>query len=140
MAATLALATTAGVMVWRMNPSPGITVPASPPTSPAVPTSPTIAEPPKPPDSPAPAPPKPATNSPGPTRGGEKTVGGRVFRLVAGEWIDARYEPLGLLPVVEIDGAGRASALTRLPALAPYAALGARVIVVHEGVVYRFRP
>jgi hypothetical protein len=34
----------------------------------------------------------------------------------------------------------RSSLLSRLPALAPYAALGERVLVVYEGTVYRFRP
>ena len=139
LAATLALVTTAGVMVWRMTPSPGITGPASPTTSPPLPTPPTLAEPQQPPTSPAPVRPNPAANSPGPTRSGERIVGGRVFQLVAGEWIDSRYDPLGLLPVVEIDAAARADFLTRVPALAPYAALGPRVVVVHEGVVYRFR-
>lgn len=85
--------------------------------------------------------PAPGSGARGPTRGGNRVVGDRSFHLVAGEWIDAAYDPLGLLPVEVIDGPeARAAVVTRVPALTPFAALGARVVVVQEGVVYRFRP
>lgn len=68
-------------------------------------------------------------------------VNGKMFRLVAGEWIDSAYDPVALLPVQDIAGPdARTSLLERMPSLAQYAALGPRVIVVFEGVVYRFRP
>ena len=155
-AATLALATTAGLLVWRTDPSSRSAAPppsapssASPATSerplPSASESPVPASPPAgvtaPVTNPAPVSPASGSGSRGPTRGGTRVVGDRTFRLVAGEWIDAAYDPLGLLPVEVIDGQeARASVVTRVPALAPYAALGARVVVVQEGVVYRFRP
>lgn len=152
-AATLALATTTAVLVWRVDRTPGggeKTVPASPPAVPSptgqtpaaplvprgdVPTQPSTS----PPAAVAPAPPAPedplATR-----RGGVRTVNGKTFRLVAGEWIDAAYDPVDLFTVREIAGAdARAALLDRVPALAPYAAIGPTVIVVHDGVVYKFR-
>ena len=67
-------------------------------------------------------------------------MNGKTFRLVAGEWIDSAYDPPALLPVRDLVGPdARTDVLARIPALAPYAALGANVTVVHEGVVYRFR-
>jgi putative zinc finger protein len=73
-------------------------------------------------------------------RGGTRQVGAKTFRLVAGEWIDSTYDPGALLPIVEVASAdARRDLLARLPALAPYAAIAERVIVVHEGSVYRFR-
>ena len=155
-AATLALATAAGLLVWRTDPSSRSAAPApsapgsaSPATSerplPSASESPVPASPPAgvtaPVTNPAPVSPASGSGSRGPTRGGTRVVGDRTFRLVAGEWIDAAYDPLGLLPVEVIDGQeARAAVVTRVPALAPYAALGARVVVVQEGVVYRFRP
>lgn len=72
-------------------------------------------------------------------RSGTRQVGTKTFRLVAGEWIDSIYDPGALLPLVAVAaGDDRRDLLTRIPALAPYAAVGDRLIVVHEGVVYRF--
>ena len=72
-------------------------------------------------------------------RGAERMVAGKTFRLVAGEWIDTAYEPTSTLPIVDIKTAeSKADWLRRVPALAPYAALGNRVSVVLDGVVYRF--
>jgi hypothetical protein len=72
---------------------------------------------------------------------GTREVGGRTFRLVAGEWIDSAYDPLALLPMEAVAGpAARAALLARLPALEPVADLGPRVLVVHDGLVYRFTP
>jgi anti-sigma factor RsiW len=74
-------------------------------------------------------------------RGGERQAAGKTFRLVAGEWIDAAFDPGQALPTVVVSGADeRASLLSRRPGLAPYAALGERVLVVFEGTVYRFTP
>lgn len=68
-------------------------------------------------------------------------VGGKRFRLVAGEWVDASFDSAASVPTTLIEGpAARAAALQRLPALAPYAALGERVVVVLDGTVYRFAP
>jgi hypothetical protein len=59
--------------------------------------------------------------------------------MVAGEWIDSAYDPEALLPSVDVASAdARRDLLARIPALAPYAAIADRVIVVHEGIVYRF--
>jgi hypothetical protein len=72
-------------------------------------------------------------------RGGARLVGEKTFQLVAGEWIDQAYDSAALLPVVEAaTEAARRDLLSRTPALEPYAALGNRVTVVHEGTVYRF--
>ena len=73
-------------------------------------------------------------------RGGVKRVVGKAFRPVGGEWVDVSYEPTAGLPEVEIGGPDqRRRILSRLPALAPYFALGDRVVVVFEGTVYRVR-
>ena len=72
-------------------------------------------------------------------RSGQRIVGGKTFHLVAGEWIDSGYDRLADLPVVQVaTPAERAALLARLPALKPYAALGNRVVVVVDAVVYRF--
>lgn len=76
-----------------------------------------------------------------PRRGGERRVAGKTFRLVAGEWVDAAYDPVALLPVAEVSGhEARVALLGRLPALEPYATLGDRVLVVYQGRVYRLAP
>jgi len=75
------------------------------------------------------------------TRGAGRRVAGKTFRLAAGEWTDASFDAAAELPITDVNGPDeRAALLSRLPALAPYAALGARVVVVFEGTVYRFRP
>jgi hypothetical protein len=74
-------------------------------------------------------------------RGAGRRVAGKSFRHAAGEWIDASFDPAAELPTTDVNGPDQRSALvSRLPALAPYAALGERVVVVFEGTVYRFRP
>jgi hypothetical protein len=66
-------------------------------------------------------------------------VAGKTFRLVFGEWVDADFDSAALLPELSVSTPEERSALlARIPALAPYAALGERVRVVHEGAVYRF--
>lgn len=68
-------------------------------------------------------------------------AGGKSFRLVAGEWVDTGFDPIAPLPTLRIQGPGeRAAVVQRLPALAPYAGVGDRVVVVFEGTVYRFTP
>jgi anti-sigma factor RsiW len=148
-AATLTLATTAGLLVWRIDrgsPPPAGRVPiVSEPARPATTTPvPVVPEAQSPVQLPPPAP--TATVPPGrpdplaTRRNAVRVVNGKTFRLVAGDWIDAAYDPPALLPLQEFVGPdARTEVLTRIPALAPYAALGANVTVVHEGVVYRFR-
>lgn len=102
-----------------------------------------------PPDAPVPAPdvappspPTPGVSAPDDLlrrRSGARQVGTKTFQLVAGEWIDSAYDPGALLPVVDVPTAdARRDLLSRIPALAPYAAIADRVTVVHEGTVYRF--
>lgn len=74
-------------------------------------------------------------------RSGGRTVEGKTFRLTTGEWVDASFDPASALPTVVIRGAEERSVwLARVPALAPYAQLGDRVLVVWQGTVYRFEP
>ena len=74
-------------------------------------------------------------------RGAGRRVAGKTFRLAAGEWVDTAFDAAAGLPTTVANGPGERSALlSRLPALAPYAALGERVVVVFEGTVYRFAP
>ena len=78
----------------------------------------------------------PQTGTQLPTR---RTVGDKTFRFVASEWIDDTYDPLRGLPEVEIRSeAHRAAMLDEIPELRPFAALGARVIVVYGGTAYKF--
>ena len=71
----------------------------------------------------------------------DRRVGNKTFRLVAGEWIDAAYDPIAGLPETTIrTDAARAELLAKIPALAAYARLGRRVTVVQQGTVYRFVP
>lgn len=146
-AATLVIGTAAGLLVWRsvssglLAPLPNRELPnpveATSPTEASAPARPAAGTPPAAPPAPSPSPPE----SVGATRSGDRVVGGKTFRLAAGEWVDAAYDPLALLRVETIEGqAARAAALARVPALAPFAALGRRVTVVHDGVVYRFIP
>lgn len=143
-AATLALGTLAAVMVLRLE-GPAIrpatpAPPSMPATAPEQPGVNTPAEPLNPPR---------AAESPTPAarpddllrrRGGERTVQGKRFELTAGEWIDAAFDPLLALPVVEAASPSeRQALLDKVPALRPVARLGPRVTVVHDGVVYRFQ-
>jgi hypothetical protein len=139
-AATLALAATAALIVSRGTQAPLAPSPAPPitqPSRPPVDTAPPPAAP--PPTSAVPTPADPGSVAV--RRGAVQQINGKTFRMVAGEWIDSAYDPLAVLPVQEIAGAdARAAVLTRVPLLAPYAALGPRVTVAHDGVVYQFRP
>lgn len=147
MGAAAALAIAVVLPRWAGNAGvqPEVSAPVTPTAAPS--------QPPAPVDWPAPAPPvavQPATppaltvDNTQPSsevrRSGARRVGGKTFRLVAGEWEDTAFERLAMLPEVQVDAAGREALLTRLPALREYARLGARVTVVHDGTVYRFTP
>ncbi len=83
-------------------------------------------------------PPPPAPDA---HRGGQRRVGAKSFRLVAGEWRDESYDATADLPIVEASTpSARAQLLAARPGLGPYAALGDRVLVVFEGSVYRLGP
>jgi hypothetical protein len=74
-------------------------------------------------------------------RGAGRVVAGKTFRRVSGEWVDAAFDAsLGLQSVVVHGAEERSALLARIPALAPYTELGDRVVVVWEGIVYRFEP
>jgi hypothetical protein len=140
-AATLALATTAALIVSRGDRAsipPSTTPPIAPqPSRPPIDTAPQPSSPPPSSASPPPADP----GSLAARRGAVRQINGKTFRLVAGEWIDSAYDPLALLPVQEITGPeARDALLSRVPLLAQYAALGPRVTVAHDGIVYQFRP
>ena len=153
-AAMLTVATVALLLVLRVaddvrsgppgGTAPGAETPAAPP--PATPL-PSPASPPS--RDPASTEPSPAPRGSGSTSGadagllvrrsGERRIGSKSFHLAAGEWIDGDYDPLGGLPVTEVTTTeARAALIRRIPALRPYAALGPRLIVVHDGIVYRF--
>jgi hypothetical protein len=74
-------------------------------------------------------------------RGAERIVHGKTFRLEDGVWIDRASEVAGDLPTVRVQGAEeRAVLLTQIPKLVDYSDLGDRVVVVHDGKIYRFEP
>jgi anti-sigma factor RsiW len=145
-AATLVVATVVGLRSGWLTPAPPAPSPAASLPAPAVVDPSTLPPRSSPPTLGTPPPPTPAVSGRMDDgllvkRGGERRVAGKTFRLVAGEWRDAAFDPLAGLPVVDVHGARERSALlSRLPALGPYAGLGPRVAVVHEGTVYRFRP
>lgn len=67
-----------------------------------------------------------------------RTVSGRRFRLVAGEWIDTGYDAAALLPERAIaTSTDRTRALAERPDLAPFFELGDHFLVVADGTVYR---
>lgn len=146
MAAMLAVVTIGG-LVALLN-RDAIVPPAAVDANPPAPAVETPGTPPAPPGTgqgrgPVTAPPDPGSPAGTPTlrRGSERIVGAKTFTLVAGDWIDRSYDRFALLPVVEArTSADRDKILARVPALRPFAALGPRVLVVHEGTVYRFGP
>jgi hypothetical protein len=112
-----------------------------PPSSPAVSSPPVATSSPAMPSPRPPAPSLPIDESLLTTRGGTKRVAGKTFRLLDGAWVDASFDRTAALPMIEVAGAAeRERVLGRIPRLAPYAALGDRVVVVLDGTVYRFRP
>jgi hypothetical protein len=145
-AATLLLTVAAAVISLQLRPN-------APAPQPGVPTPSTIPQPvaPTPADPPAVPPARPPAaevpqrggsdtpESPLRLRSGQRKVGDKTFRLIAGEWVDRAYDPLGGLPVVEATTPqSRAALIERVPALKPFFLLGDRVTVVHDGTVYRF--
>lgn len=147
LAAAIAIGTVTGVLVLRLNDGPVAPddQPLPPPAAAPNPAAPSPARERTAPSNPGqPAAPRRRPESIDerllPRRSGERVVGGKVFRLIAGEWIDGAFDPLAALPVVEVrTPAARNALLDRLPVLRPYAALGAEVTVVQDGTVYRFR-
>lgn len=148
-AAGLAVATVTGIFLTRTPPASN--APAAPPSE----TAPSSA-PPSLPGTPGPDSAGPSAEPPRPDRpagdvpvdhpsllarrGGERRVGDKTFRLVAGEWIDTAYDPISGLPEVRTATAEETTAVIgRMPALRSYAALGDRVLVVLDGTVYRLR-
>ena len=74
-------------------------------------------------------------------RGGGMRINDKVFRMSEGAWVDDQFDPAGTAPIVEVRGRkAREDLLARIPALGPYLELGDRVVVLHEGTVYRFSP
>jgi hypothetical protein len=149
-AAMLALVTIGGLVTLLNRDAivaPGAVDP-SPPRTQAPVGEPSGGTPPSPPRAEqgragAPAPSDPVSPGGTPTlrRGSDRVVGGKTFSLVAGEWIDRSFDRFALLPVVDArTAADRDQLLARVPALKPFAALGPRVLVVHEGTVYRLGP
>ena len=141
-AATIAIATVASVLVLRSR-----AVDVKPDAAPRAQTAPQPSASPAPPAVAPSTPPfgEATTREPagkqalGAVRGAEKRVGGRRFRLEAGMWVDTAFDPLALLPVVDVTTATDRDAILRAhPALTPFAALGPRVTVVFQRTVYRF--
>jgi hypothetical protein len=148
-AATLAIVTIGGLVavVNRDTSAPPPAVDSNPPRPQPPPVEPPGAAPAPTPAGagrgPASAPSEPASPPATPPlrRGSDRVVGGKTFTLVAGDWIDRGYDRLALLPVVDAPTpSDRETLLTRIPALKPFASIGPRVLVVHEGTVYRFGP
>jgi hypothetical protein len=147
-AAMLAILTIGGIVALlnrdaivppaAVDPNPGSQAPAvGPPGTTPAPTRPGQGRE----TAPAPTDPVPPGGTPTLRRGSERIVGGKTFTLVAGEWIDRSYDRFALLPLVDAPTpAERDKLLARVPALRPFAALGPRVLAVHEGTVYRIGP
>ncbi len=113
--------------------------PAPPTAAPSTPQTPGAGATPPGPAPSRTTPPVPAVEPGDVKRGGEREVAGHRFRLEAGVWIDAAYDPFALLPSVDVTTAdGRDALLARLPGLRPFLALGSKVTVVYDGAVYRF--
>jgi hypothetical protein len=146
LAATVTIATSVGLLVSRGGSEADRVLSNGRPPQPEVPSAaptaavspPLSATAPETRSTPAPKPLPPAADDLTTRRSGVRQLGGKTFRLVAGEWVDSDYDPLSLLPVETVSASTRASLLDRMPELKPYAALGPNVLVVHRGVVYRF--
>lgn len=141
LAATLAIAAGGAGLYWMINnrtsqsPMPA-SEPAPPPPAP-VGTRPD-AEPTIRPETPSSSPARGSSGGvqrqPDRTRSvGTRTIGGKTFRLVAGEWIDESYHVTDLLPAVEVSTEADFNAH---PALRPFRTLGSRFTVVIDGKAY----
>jgi hypothetical protein len=144
LAASLMLAVAGGGLYWLVRtPTSGV-LPAGEPSrpnqpAPGQPSSPgaTPGETPGVSPSGTPAPGRSATPADSPDRtraAGTRSLGGKTFRLVAGEWIDVDYRLTDLLPVVDVRSRDD---LIAHPALAPFTTLGRQFSVVVDGTVYR---
>jgi hypothetical protein len=140
LAASLMLAVAGGGLYWLVR-TPGSGVlpavePSSPnPPAPAQPSSPGATPSVSPSGTPFRGRPATASNAPDRTRAaGTRSLGGKTFRLVAGEWIDVEYRLSDFLPVVDVRSRDD---LTAHPALGPFTTLGRRFTVVGGGTVYR---
>ena len=141
LAATLTVATAVGVRMWPAGSNDaGPAAPAAMPSQPGPPSTEPAPAPPDRPPAPAPTPPPGAPEDLSTRRSAVREVAGKTFRLEAGEWIDADYDPLALLPVERVTSESTPVLLERMPELRPYVALGPRVTVVFRGVVYRVGP
>ena len=132
-AAVLVLASAVVLLRPRFYPPPEATVPQAAPEPQAPAAQPPVAAP------TVPTQPRRTTEPFDTRRGSERTVDGKTFRLVAGEWVDSSYREIDGLPVVDVRSAAeRADLIARTPALAPFTGLGNRVTVVWDKIVYRF--
>jgi len=134
LAASVVLVTAIGGVYLVMTPSnqqssparaPGVTLAGDPVTAPSVT-----------PPVPAPGPAAVPSTAPEdrPRSVGEKSIAGKTFRIVAGEWIDAAYRAADGLPVVTVSS--RAD-FNMYPELVAFTALGRRFTVVVNDTVYR---
>ncbi len=75
-------------------------------------------------------------------RGGVRDVDGKTFRLQGDEWVDEAWTaPPGRRPVRLVRGtAAWRAALAERPALARYAGVGPRVLVVLDSLAFRILP
>lgn len=133
LAATLVLATIVGTRIARQGPTLGPAPAAEPSAAPAA-----IATAEVPVAAPT-EPPAPVTAAPDVRRGGgERRIGSKTFRLIAGEWVDTAYDATAGLPLVEAsETAARARLFAEHVELEPFAILGDRFVVVLGGTVYR---
>lgn len=75
-------------------------------------------------------------------RGGTRVVEGKTFRLEGGEWVDGTWTgPSGPVPIPLFRGTPAwNAALDERPALARYAEVGPRVLVVFDSLAFRILP
>jgi anti-sigma factor RsiW len=142
LAASVMLAVAGGSLYWlaRTTSSSPVLPPAVEPSepnppAPAQPTSSGATPSVSPSGAPAPGTSATPPDLPDRTRAaGTRSLGGKTFRLVAGEWIDADYRLSDALPVDDVYSRGE---LEARDVLRPFAALGRRFTVVVDDRVYR---
>ena len=145
LAASLMIAVAGGGLYWLIrttssNVAPSVEPSNANPPAPVQPLpsgmAPSVTPSASPPDIPAPGR-RSATPPDVPDRmraAGTMSLGGKTFRLVAGEWIDVDYRLSDLLAAVDVRSRDDLSAH---PVLGPFTALGRRFTVVVDGTVYR---